>query len=856
MIESIEQGRKEDGNRSIADKIIKRLHDLDKTVENNQGRWAWELLQNAKDSIAEYDDRKISVQIILDSNNVEFKHNGIHFTEQDVRGIINQISSKEIEEGEHNRRTGRFGTGFLTTHLLSRVIHVKGILETVNKEYFSFEFPLDRDGKLTSQLIPKIENAWSQFHNSAKQISGDYDKSLYNTSFSYRLDTEEQKSIAKMGVEEFIKLIPFVLAFIQKIEKVEIVNNINNCTTIFLNTHENNDEFVIPIRKFENDVKSEILILTKSNEEIAIATIVERNDDGFSIQSINDYPKLFCDFPLIGTETFYFPVIVNSFYFNPQTERDGVWLKGKKDSEDKEVIENQNILGQAVELFNEVLQQISSHSFFNLYNIAESRMPQTNEKYFDEDWYRLSILKPIRQQLLNTKLVEIESDPKEKKLISDVWFPLKSYSENVQENLWQFTYDLFPNAVCKKEHLSSWCAVSWDGWNKITYAEIVKDLAGQTNIEKLSQTLRKNENETYDWLNLLCKFILEEDSNLVHFENSAIIPNQNGIFKKRSELNIDKIKDADLIDILELLGDDWKNILLNDNVGFGRYTVKEKKDIAVKITERLQKPAYKNDDFIKAISLLSEWFENNKELAKELFSELYRKRAELFMNTIADKESLYKVMRSKAGLAQLSQVAQAIEDNPKLLDIVKKGEELASLLSEYNLKDVNGIKELLVQAQNNNSTPIFKREITQDVLVSLGVTSIDELEEALKDKELSSHFYHTSTPNVDMFLYVQGLIDRAKQNVITHLRSLPDYDCSELEELATTVLGGIRKEGLSIHVVVRPSDNGEVIVYYSSEKDTLDYANAELWIDNGREAPKHLTLGKILKTTGINKIPV
>ena len=47
MIESIEQGRKEDGNRSIADKIIKRLHDLEMNVDNNNGRWVWELLQNA-----------------------------------------------------------------------------------------------------------------------------------------------------------------------------------------------------------------------------------------------------------------------------------------------------------------------------------------------------------------------------------------------------------------------------------------------------------------------------------------------------------------------------------------------------------------------------------------------------------------------------------------------------------------------------------------------------------------------------------------------------------------------------------------------------------------------------------------
>ncbi len=112
MIESIEQGRQEDGNRAIADKIIKRLHDLEQTVENNQGRWAWELLQNAKDSIAEEDNRKVSVLIELNNETVEFSHNGTHFTELDIRGLINQISSKEAEEGQQTKKVGRFGTGF------------------------------------------------------------------------------------------------------------------------------------------------------------------------------------------------------------------------------------------------------------------------------------------------------------------------------------------------------------------------------------------------------------------------------------------------------------------------------------------------------------------------------------------------------------------------------------------------------------------------------------------------------------------------------------------------------------------------------------------------------------------------
>lgn len=852
MIQSIENGRKEDGNRSIADKIIKRLHDLDKTVENNQGRWAWELLQNAKDSIADHIDRNVSIQIELNENEVEFRHNGVHFTEQDVRGLINQISSKEIEEGQQTKRTGRFGTGFLTTHLLSKVIQVKGVLETINKEFYKFEFPLDREGKTTGQLIPKIENAWKEFHDSATLINKSYNENNYNTSFCYKLNTTEQKQIARIGVNEFIKLIPYVLAFITKIEIVEIIDNTTNTRICFENNLESIEKYVKSISKTENSTKSEINILLAEDEKVSIAIEIEKISDGYKIKNIKDIPKIFCDFPLIGTENFYFPVIINSFFFNPQTERDGVWLKGNDDSEVKE---NQDIFECATDLYKSLLTDISQKHFFDLFNIVDTKTPNTNDKYFDENWYKQSIQKPIRLHILDTNLVEIDSDPKEKKLITDLWFPLKSYDEEVKKKLWEFTSDLYPSLVCKKAHLKSWCDISWESWNKITFTETIKDLSEQENMEKLSQTLGKNESDSFDWYNLFCKFLLEEDSNLIHFENSAITPNQNGIFKKRTELSIDKIKDEDLVNILELLGDDWKNILLHESVNFGKYSVKEKKDIAIKITDRLQKPSYRDDDFIESISLLSEWFESNKEIAKELFSELYRKRAELFMNTISDKESLYKVMRSKADLAQLSKVAQALEENPKLLESIKRAEELTKLLIEFKAKDIDELKKLLEQAQNN-SNGIIRTEITQEVLLSLGVTTIDELEEALNDKDISSRFYHTSTPNVNMFLYVQGLINRTRQNIITHLVNQPEYDCTELEELATTVLGGIRKDGLSIHVVIRPSDNGEVLVYYSSEKDTLDYANAELWIDNGIEEPRHLTLGKILKTTGINKIPV
>lgn len=849
MIESIEEGRKEDGNRSIADKIKKRLHNLDKTVENNQGRWAWELLQNAKDSIADYPDRKISVQIELDENQVVFRHNGIHFTEKDIRGLINQISSKEVEDGEETKRTGRFGTGFLTTHLLSKVIDISGIVETNDFELYRFQFPLDREGSSISQLVPKIENAWKEFHNSTTRIQDNYERNSYNTSFKYHFSTPEQKKIARAGTEEFMRLIPFVLTFIPNIDKVEIIDNVENETLSFSNPESNNDESIFTIEKDCNGTISQIYILNTSNEKVTIAVEVEKQDDEFIIKSHKNVPKLFCDFPLIGTESFHFPVIVNSFYFNPQIERDGIWLKG---SEDPEVKENQSLIEEALELYKTLMDKVSSQNFNNLFNMANSKMPETNEKYFDEYWYSENIQDPLRKFLLQKPIIELESNSTAKKLPKDVWFPSRSYSKEVQKKLWKYTYDLYDEAVCKEIHIQDWVEVYWSDWHKIDYEELSKDIEKQESIQKLSETLDKDETETFVWYNEVCKFLLEVETNIIFFQNRKMLPNRKGIFKLKKNVFVDKIMEDELISILALLGSDWENLLLHSKVGFGSYQLKEKKDIAIEISDYLKNPSLTDENVISAISLLSGWFETNHKEAKEIMPELYRKKAQLFMNTISDKESLYKVMRSKTDLEQLAKVAKALEDDPNLLQTFNQAEKLSKLLRDYNVSSLEELKTVL----ENSNTLHHKAEITQEDLAGLGVTSMDELEEALKDKDLSALFNHTSRPNANMFLYAQQLIERSKRNIIEHLNNHSDYDCTDIDELATTVLGGIKKNGVDVHIVVRPSDNGQVIVFYSSEKDTLDYANAELWIDNGKDVPKHLTLGTILKTTGINKIPV
>jgi hypothetical protein len=531
MIQSIEDARKEAGQRAIADKILKRLHDLEKTVENNQGRWAWELLQNAKDSIAEDIDRTVSIQIELDSDSVTFRHNGSHFTSQDVIGLIDQISSKEVEEGQETKKTGRFGTGFLTTHLLSRVIRIKGITGAADGSFYKFEFLLDRRGRTTAQLMPRIKKSWQEFDESIEKISPSYDENEFNTSFCYQLDTDEQKRIAQIGVEEFSRLIPFVLAFIPKIGRVEIIDNLARENTSYEKVRDLKTDLIVRISKTRNFKKEDTLILHLSNEKVAIATEVEKCERGYSVKDIKDLPKLFCDFPLIGTENFHFPVIINSFFFNPQTERDGIWLKG---IDDAEVIENQKLLESAVDLYRDLLSRIAQEDFLNLFNIAETQTPSTDDRYFDKEWYQESIQKPIREFIYDASIVELEDEVANKKAIKDLCFPNISFPKAVREKVWQFVFDLAPDAVCKKNHLHNWCGITWKGWQTVDYQDLVNGVARKNNIHNLSQILRRDENSTFEWLNSLGDFLLEDESNLLLIQKHAITPNQNGQFQKIS----------------------------------------------------------------------------------------------------------------------------------------------------------------------------------------------------------------------------------------------------------------------------------------------------------------------------------
>lgn len=102
-------------NQNIATKILKDLGKLRATVDqetSNSRRWIWELVQNAKD-VAREGGVTIKISKKKDGD-FWFSHDGKPFKADNIRYLVEQISTKDQdEEDEEGKRKTTQGGGHL-----------------------------------------------------------------------------------------------------------------------------------------------------------------------------------------------------------------------------------------------------------------------------------------------------------------------------------------------------------------------------------------------------------------------------------------------------------------------------------------------------------------------------------------------------------------------------------------------------------------------------------------------------------------------------------------------------------------------------------------------------------------------
>lgn len=124
-------------------------------------RWIWELLQNAHDASIAHTEPLI-VKIKYSPGELVFSHNGSSFEAKQIFNLIYHGSTKADEE----EAIGEYGSGFLTTHLLSPEIKVSGQLDDKQDNRQWFNFCLTRKSDSSNEFLELMDEAWDDFKES------------------------------------------------------------------------------------------------------------------------------------------------------------------------------------------------------------------------------------------------------------------------------------------------------------------------------------------------------------------------------------------------------------------------------------------------------------------------------------------------------------------------------------------------------------------------------------------------------------------------------------------------------------------------------------------------------------------
>lgn len=567
-----------------ADKIIEKLDQVRDEGKKSRRRWIWELMQNAKDIPNKYGH--VSIEIELFENKLIFKHNGDPFRIDNLTGLIQQVSSKP-SNGSDDETTGKFGTGFISTHLLSDKIFVSGIVQEVGETPKRIDrLLLDRSGETSEELMPAIEMALDivdEIDDDSKFPPISNYESIRNEDtkdniFEYLLEKPSSLSAAESGVNDLKNTLPLTLAFIPKIKEVKVINHTKNevitykCTT---HSKEILNEVNIDIKDERSD-SIKRCFYTYAIDKTILALEVDNFQNKKIVAPTEQQPYLFKDFPLVGTESFWFPFIVNGKNFMPTERRDSLYLTG----EGKKVLQNRTIFENLIlncDSFMDLLIDEAGLNCTNRHYLLQSSLPKHHIKEDSLDWYSESIQKEYRQIVFTKPLIETSEGYGSLSTIKAPYIHLGD--ENLNHKFYDLCHSFInPNDLPLKNDLiqlhkqiGEYDEIqSWRTKPLFELNELLDNVQTAGNLKDLILNETEDEKEKAEWLSSLFQFIVDQKKIELLYEYK-VIPNQNGIFKKLSELKSEDVSEEipdPFLDALKHLGKDWRDDLLNRNIKF------------------------------------------------------------------------------------------------------------------------------------------------------------------------------------------------------------------------------------------------------------------------------------------------
>lgn len=688
-----------------AKRVMEHLKPILSKSNDLRQRWMWELLQNASDL---GDNVKAKLEITADR--LKFSHNGKPFSLDEAYNLIMPDSTKDDETTHKKSVIGQFGTGFISTHILSKIIQIEGIIED-DEQLYSFNFHLDRSERNEKDfLIQSIKDAEAEYRENLLEID-ELPEDEFQTSFTYHIDNTysslKGQEIVNDGIESFKELIPYVLTFRPQLAEIEVIDRRTTTTKLTFKRDE---------------VKSDIedLIIIKTNcykngnhiEDRLIGNIIkEETEIAFPIKEIEDSkfqllpfpeecPRLFCAFPMIGTSDFNFPVVVHSEKFFPNRERDGIEIT---EFEPKD-LENRDRLIEAKNAFKRLLEIIQENEWTEAYSICRFTNPDISDAE-TKKWFVKEIFNPIKEGIFNTKLIELESTlelDEQRISLSSAYVPYsdrrKKDKEKIVETIYDFAFQVMSEQIPCKDHFLNWYEVlDFEIFEseKLNIEKLCETISPKGNLKEFAEVKKLTENETVKYFIDLVEFVIEQEEEELLGKYNLLL-NQSNDFTKIKGLKLDRVEhkglkdgyDEKLKDIYySLSNNECRETLLhkefesiNDLIDKDdKYDFKE---LAKDTDEELRnfEGNFHDENFLLILKELFNWYTTcglSDETLINLFPYFSLNKSQLYLNTKTPQELEYafdieisgksEVLAKLANSSLSENELEIIADNPELV---------------------------------------------------------------------------------------------------------------------------------------------------------------------------------------------
>ena len=552
-------------HRNNAQEIVKALADLEEHRSEFATRWLWELIQNARDFPDE--SRPMTIRITVAPEQITFAHNGRDFSEDEILSLILHGSTKQSNPAQ----LGKFGTGFLSTHLLAKQVRVKGTLCDDDGVRKAFEFDLDRSGDNAELVGDAMQRSLAALKQSLARggiAPTDWTEYVYKTDET--VDADELES-------EFpFDAIPYILVFDAIVETIEL--ELWEKHLLYERAGTEELDTGSRLTTIEGGDAATRFFVHEEEDIQAAVPVLEREDGSYELLLPGDVPRLFKFLPLVNSVSIGLPAVFHSPEFSTTENRDGLVFSGGGPHSDA----NKRLLIKAAACFLQLARNCAEEGVADLYFLLDVRAVTDVPAWLeDRTWYAEWQRSTVRE-LAGIPLVLLDNGRTAGVAESDL--PLGDDTMS-----WEDVYQLGCGLAADRaplELIAEGCSVIATNWTELlgqgdeligscvlTPARLIERVKDTGSLENLGAELELERAAAIAWLNRLIAAVAEAERPTCL---DGLIPDQTseGTFRSSAELSRDLDIDDELKDVLETLDDPIRKRLVHEDIAGAETIIK------------------------------------------------------------------------------------------------------------------------------------------------------------------------------------------------------------------------------------------------------------------------------------------